>query len=407
MAEFLVKIADDRGHMLEQVESATTATEVRDRLAMQGYLVYEVKQRGVLSGGVPLRRRRKVKQEQFLIFNSQFLTLIRAGLPILTALELLSKQQKNPFFKSSLEDVRRRVKAGESLSHAFDEQHIASRIYSTTLLAGERSGNLEETLKRYIDFERVSLSFKKRLKASLVYPALLVGAMVILLSVLIFYVVPQFATLYSNLGAELPAVTQSLLAFGKNAQTALPLIVLVIAAIIFGFLSWQSSEAGGAAIDRLRMRLPLFGPIWVKYQIGMVSRTLSTLLSGGLPLVSAIETAAASVESKALSQALQEAGVKVREGRPLATSLEETQMFPELAIGMVEVGESTGALPQMLNSVAEFYEEDVQTALSAALSIIEPVILIIMGGVVATVLIALYLPIFNLGAAAAGGSGAR
>lgn len=407
MADFLVKIADDRGHMLEQVESAATATEVRDRLAMQGYLVYEVKPRGVLSGGVPLRRRRKVNQEQFLIFNAQFLTLIRAGLPILTSLELLSKQQKNPFFKAALEDVRRRVKSGESLSHAFDEQHIASRIYSTTLLAGERSGNLEETLKRYIDFERVSLSFKKRLKASLVYPALLVGAMVILLSVLIFYVVPQFATLYSNLGAELPAVTQSLLAFGKNAQTALPLIILVIAALIFGYLSWQSSEAGGAAVDRLRMRLPLFGPIWVKYQIGMVSRTLSTLLSGGLPLVSAIETAAASVESKALSEALQEAGVKVREGRPLSMSLEETRMFPELAIGMVEVGESTGALPQMLNSVAEFYEEDVQTALAAALSIIEPVILIIMGGVVATVLIALYLPIFNLGAAAAGGAGAR
>jgi type IV pilus assembly protein PilC len=406
MAEFLVKIADDRGHMLEQVESAATATEVRDRLAMQGYLVYEVKPRSVLSGGVSLRPRRKVKQEQFLIFNAQFLTLIRAGLPILTALELLSKQQKNAFFKAALEDVRRRVKSGESLSHAFDEQHIASRIYSTTLLAGERSGNLEETLKRYIDFERVSLSFKKRLKASLVYPALLVGAMVILLSVLIFYVVPQFATLYENLGAELPGVTQSLLAFGRNAQTALPLIILVLAALIFGYLSWRNSEAGGAAIDRLRMRLPLWGPIWVKYQIGMVSRTLSTLLSGGLPLVNAIETAASSVESKALSQALQEAGVKVREGRPLAKSLEDTQMFPELAIGMVEVGESTGALPQMLNSVAEFYEEDVQTALSAALSIIEPVILIFMGGVVATVLIALYLPIFNLGAAAASG-GAR
>jgi type IV pilus assembly protein PilC len=227
--------------------------------------------------------------------------------------------------------------------------------------------------------------------------------MVILLSVLMFYVVPQFATLYSNIGAELPGITQSLLAFGTNARTALPLLILVIAAIVFGYLSWRNTASGGATIDRLRMRLPLFGPIWIKYQIGMVSRTLSTLLSGGLPLVSSLETAAASVESRGLSLALQEAGVKVREGRPLAGSLEETQMFPELAIGMVEVGESTGALPQMLNSVAEFYEEDVQTALAAALSIIEPVILIIMGVVVATVLIALYLPIFNLGAAAAGG----
>ena len=402
MAEFLVKIADERGHMTQQVESATTATEVRDRLAMQGYLVYDVRPRGLFAGGANLPRRRKVKQEQFVIFNSQFLTLIRAGLPILTSLELLSKQQKNETLKAALEDVRRRVKSGESLSHAFDEQHIASRIYSTTLLAGEKSGNLEETLGRYIAFERMSISFKKRLKAALVYPALLVTAMFGLLSVLIFYVVPQFASLYNDLHAELPAMTQMLLSFGTTAKTSLPILLLVLAAIVFTFLSWRNTEAGRDSIDRARRALPLLGGIYLKYQIAMIARTLSTLLSGGLPLVNALETAGLSMDSPTLARALREAGVKVREGRPLARSLEETGVFPELAIGMVEVGESTGALPQMLTSVSEFYEEDVETALAASLSLIEPIILIIMGLVVGTVLISLYLPIFSLGAQAAG-----
>jgi type IV pilus assembly protein PilC len=404
MAEFLVKIADERGRMLEQVERATTATEVRDRLAMQGFLVYEVKPRGVF-GNVAMPRRKKVKQEQFVIFNSQFLTLIRAGLPILTSLELLARQQKNETLRHALEDVRRRVKAGESLSHAFDEQHIANKIYSTTILAGEKSGNLEETLGRYIAFERVSMSFKKRLKAALVYPALLVTAMIGLLSVLIFFVVPKFADLYNSLGAELPTLTTLLLSFGTTAQTSLPILVLVLAALIFGFLSWRSTEAGSATLDSIRRRIPLLGGIYVKYQIAMISRTLSTLLSGGLPLVNALETAAGSMESPSLRFALAEAGTKVREGRPLARSLEETGVFPELAIGMIEVGESTGALPQMLTSVSEFYEEDVETALAASLSLIEPIILIFMGIVVATVLIALYLPIFSLGAQAAAGRG--
>lgn len=402
MAEFLVKIADERGHMTQQVESASTANEVRDRLAMQGYLVYEVRPRSMFAGGANLPRRRKVKQEQFVIFNAQFLTLIRAGLPILTSLELLSKQQKNETLKAALEDVRRRVKSGESLSHAFDEQHIASRIYSTTLLAGEKSGNLEETLGRYIAFERMSITFKKRLKAALVYPALLVIAMCGLLSVLIFYVVPQFASLYADLGAELPSLTQLLLSFGTTAKTSLPVLLLVMAAVVFAFLSWRNTDTGRDTLDRVRRGLPLLGGIYLKYQIALIARTLSTLLSGGLPLVNALETAGLSMDSPSLARALREAGVKVREGRPLARSLEETGVFPELAIGMVEVGESTGALPQMLTSVSEFYEEDVETALAASLSLIEPIILIIMGVVVGTVLVALYLPIFSLGAQAAG-----
>jgi type IV pilus assembly protein PilC len=399
MAEFLVKMADERGRVLQQVENARTAAEIRERFSLQGFLVYEVQPRGLLAGA-DFRRRRKIKIDDFVIFNQQFLTLIKAGLPILTALELLGKQQRNDYFRGVLEDIRRRVKAGESLSGAFEAQQVANRIYTTTLLAGERSGNLEEVLQRYITFQRLAIAFRKKFLASLIYPALLISAMFVLLGVLVLYVVPQFGKLYSELGSELPPLTQFMLALGQNAQQYALSLLGVLAAAAFLFWRWRQSEHGAAAFDRFRLSLPLFGGIWLKYQMAMFSRMMSTLLQGGLPLVSALETAGASIESRAISNAVIASSTRVREGRSLAQSLGETKVIPELAIGMIEVGESTGALPQMLTSVAEFYEEDVETALQAALSLIEPFILIIMGLVVAVVLISLYLPIFNLAAAA-------
>lgn len=397
MAEFLVTMADDRGHVIQQIESGNTAEELRDRFAVQGFLVYDVKPRGILMGA-SFGGGKRVKLEQFVIFNQQFLTLIHAGLPILTALELLTKQQQDAGFRSALEDVRKRVKAGQALSQAFAEQHIATKLYTTTLLAGERSGNLEETLGRWIAFQRVAISFRKKLLASLVYPALLICAMVALLAVLVLFVVPKFADMYKEINAPLPALTEILLNFGQHAQTyALP-AGIVLAAILVGLWQWGRTDAGGRAFERLRLALPVIGPITLKYQVAMFARMLSTLLAAGLPLVSSLETAGLSMGSRAIASSVQHAVRRVLEGQTLAHSLEETRMFPQLAIGMVEVGESTGALPAMLNSVAEFYEEDVQTALAAALALIEPLILIFMGLIVGTVLISLYLPIFSLGA---------
>src|SRR5882724_332262 len=226
MAEFVVKMADERGRMLQQIETGHTASELRERFALQGFLVYDVRPRGLLSGGEVSVTKRRVKLDQFVIFNSQFVTLIRAGLPIPTALELLAKQQKNAYFRGVLEDVRLRVKGGEALSQAFEAQNIASKIYTTTLLAGEKSGNLEEVLNRYIAFQRVSMTFRKKLAASLIYPALLVSGMTVLFGVLVLFVVPRFAQLYEELHAQLPPITAFLLEFGKNVQTYLPLIMV-------------------------------------------------------------------------------------------------------------------------------------------------------------------------------------
>jgi type IV pilus assembly protein PilC len=398
MNEFVVRLADERGRVLEQTHMASTAEELRARFTQAGYYVYSVKTRGTLAGS-----RKKVKLETFLVFNQQFLTLIKAGLPILGSLDLLGRRQKVLHFRAQLEDVAARVKTGESISQAFEAQGGFPLVYTTTLLAGERSGNLEEVLQRYLDFQRVSLTFRKKLKASLIYPALLIVMVTGLFIFLITFVVPRFAQLYEQLDTQLPAMTVLLMDVGHNAQHYGIYFGVAMIGLGYLFYRWAKTDSGAALIDRVRIGIPVFGDVWLKYQVGLFSRTLATLLTGGLPLVPSLETAARSIDSRQVANAVFRSVDTVREGKGLSQSLEQTKAFPELAIEMIEVGESTGALPQMLNSVAEFFEEDVQTNLTAAMSLIEPMILVVMGVVVVTILIALYYPIFSLGASGMGG----
>jgi len=399
MAEFLVKVATEQGHLVQQVEHGYSESEVRDRFIQQGYLVYWVKPRGLLTaGGVALGRRSKLRQGAFLIFNQQFLTLVKAGLPILTSLDLLIKRQRDKFLLQLLENVRDRVKGGESLSEAFAAQHVFPKMYTTTLMAGEKSGNLEEVLARYISYQRMVQTFRKKLAVSMVYPALLISVVTVMLIFLITYVVPKFADLFSNMGAQLPAITVFMLAVGLNAQKYAWIVILVLLVAAILLWQWKQSDRGAERIDQFLFSLPLVGEIRLKYQVANFSRILGTLLQGGLPLVSALETAGASMSSRQMLNGILTATERVREGQSLARSLETEKIFPDLAVEMVEVGESTGALPAMLNSVAEFFEEDVQTAMGAAMALIEPVILIVMAVFVGGVLISLYLPIFTLGA---------
>jgi type IV pilus assembly protein PilC len=401
MAEFVIKLADERGRVQEQVQTAATADELRTRFTHAGYHVFSVRARGGLGGF----SRRKVKLEPFLIFNQQFLTLIRAGLPILGSLQMLSKIQKNVNFSAQLEDVTTRVKPGESLSAAFEAQTGFPVMYITTLLAGERSGNLQEVLERYVSFQKVSLTFRKKLVASLIYPAVLLTLVIGLMIFLITVVVPQFSVLYDQMGSKLPAMTVGLMTFGKWMQHNILWVLLGGLALGAGFLRFSTTDRGKDFIDGFRIGLPVFGKIWLKYQVALFSRTLSTLLTGGLPLVPSLETAARSISSRKVSKAVHSSIVTVREGKSLAESLSNTGVFPDLSAEMITVGEQTGALPAMLNSVAEFFEEDVATALTAALALIEPAILIVMGVVVVFILISLYLPIFSLGQAGANGGG--
>ncbi len=398
MAEFLVKVADEQGHLKQHVEHGYSEAEVHDRFTQQGYLVYWVKPRSLLSsGGMPMRRSR-LKPATFLIFNQQFLTLMKAGLPILTSLDLLIKRQRDKFLLQLLENVRERVKGGELLSDAFAAQRVFPKIYTTTLLAGEKSGNMEEVLSRYISYQRVVQTFRKKLAVSLVYPVLLISVVTVMMIFLVTYVVPKFADLFNNLGAQLPTITVFMLAVGLNAQKYAWAIALVLVIAIPLFWRWKQSDRGAEQFDRFLLSLPLLGEIRLKYQVANFSRILSTLLQGGLPLVPAMQTAGASMSSRQILNGILNATERVKEGQSLAKSLETEKIFPDLAVEMLEVGESTGALPAMLASVAEFYEEDVQTALGAAMALIEPMILIVMAVFVGGILISLYLPIFTLGA---------
>src|SRR5437660_5976345 len=396
MAEFLVKVADERGRLTQQVENGYSEAEVRERFAQQGFLVYWVKPKGVLTGG-KIGRRKRVRPSTFLVFNQQLLTLLKAGLPVLGSLDLLIKRQRDSYFRSLLQNVRERVKGGELLSEAFSAQNVFPKIYTTTLMAGEKSGNLDEVLGRYISFQRLALTFKKKLAVSLVYPTLLVSVVLVMLVFLVTYVVPEFAKLFENLNAQLPAITILMLAVGTNAQRYAPFVAVGLVLLFLFVWRWKNTDKGAERIDGAVLKLPLLGGIWLKYQVANFSRMLSTLLAGGLPLVPSLETAGASMSSRRILNGIVETAARVREGQTLSGSLEQQKMFPDLSVEMIEVGESTGALPAMLNSVAEFYEEDVQTALGAAMALIEPVILIVMAVVVGGILISLYLPIFTLG----------
>jgi type IV pilus assembly protein PilC len=397
MAEFLLKYADSRGQIHQQVAEAASEQELRERLTEQGYLVYWVRPRAsveTLTRG--FRRPKRINLEKFLIFNQQFVTLIRAGLPILKALDLLSGRTTDPKLGRWIQAVRDEVRNGALLSEAFRRQGVFPPVYISSILAGEKSGSLTEVLDRYISYQKLALAVRKKLLVSLIYPSFLVFLVCCLVVFLVTYVVPNFAQLYESMQAELPRITQILIAVGTTARAYVVAGFLALVAAILAFRLWAARESSKETLDRLKLRLPLAGEIWIKYQVAQLARVLSTLLTGGIPLVQAMQTAAESLGSSLLRKALASAEKLVREGQPLSAALRSTTLFPELATDMIEVGESTGALPAMLNSVAEFYEDDVSTSLTAALSLIEPAIMIGMGVFVAFVLVALYLPIFSL-----------
>lgn len=397
MPDWVLKYADARGEIKQQVAEAASERELRERFSQQGFLIYSIKPAGAVQAlRVGRGRKKKLNLDKFLIFNQQFVTLIKAGLPILKGLDLLADRLTDPKLGQHIVAVRDEVKNGTLLSEAFGRQGVFPPIYVSSVLAGEKSGSLAETLERYITYTKLALSIRKKVLVSLLYPAVLIFLVICLIVFLVTYVVPSFAELYSGMQATLPAMTQILIAIGTTARNYVVLGFLALAGVIVGIRLWLQTEAGQEQGDRIKMRIPIFGDIWTKYQVAQFSRVLSTLLVGGIPLVQALETAGESLGSKLLKGMLLKVRQSVREGQPLSGSLKNTGVFPGLAIDMIEVGESTGALPAMLNSVAEFYEEDVGTQMTAVLALIEPAIMIFMGIFVAFVLISLYLPIFSL-----------
>jgi type IV pilus assembly protein PilC len=396
--EWTLKYADARGEMHQQVAEGASERELRDKLTQQGFLVYSIKPRTEAGGfvGSIAPRGKKINLEKFLIFNQQFVTLIRAGLPILKSLDLLAERLTDPKLSRHVKGVRDEVRSGAMLSDAFSRQGVFPAIYVTSVLAGERSGSLPEVLERFITYQRLALSVRKKLLVSLMYPAVLVVLALSLITFLVTYVVPNFAVLYQTMQAQLPAPTQFLIALGTTARSY---VVAGFAAVIVGIIAfrwWSRTESGRETVDRILLKVPFVGEVWLKYQVAQFARVLGTLLVGGIPLMQALDTASDSLGTRVLKRVLEQASKLVREGQSLSQSLRSTKMFPSLSLDMIEVGESTGALPAMLTSVAEFYEDDVSTRVTASLTLIEPAIMICMGVFIGFVLISLYLPIFSL-----------
>src|SRR5580704_13346053 len=397
MGEFVCRVADANGRVFSHVEAAGSLAEARQKLVERGLFVYSVDPRSTLLGALSRRRsERQIGGSDFLILNQQFNTLIKAGLPILRALDLLADRASSPKLRPVISQIRDRVREGKSLSESVAEAAVFSKVYSTAILAGEKSGNLSGVLDYYIAYQKVSTGVRKKILATLMYPALLVIVSVVIVSYLVTAVIPKFALLYRDLHVDLPGPTQLLIALTVDYRYVFLGAAVAFVLLIVGIYFWSRTEDGGVAIDRLKFRVPVVGDTLLKFQVAQFSRTLATLLTGGTPLVAGLQTASDAISSKLVRGTVGQATQMVREGESLHGALAETGVMPMLALDMIEVGESSGALAPMLNSVAEFYEDEVNLKLGAMVALIEPIMLIFMGILVAFILISLYLPIFSL-----------
>ncbi len=397
MTDFVCKVGDASGRVYQQVEAAQSEAEARQKLSERGFFVFSVRRHfDLLSRLSQSSSTRKIPPHDFLVFNQQFSTLIKAGLPILKALDLLADRTGAPKLRPILGEVRQRVREGALLSEALAAQGSFPSVYVTAVTAGERSGNLTGVIDQYISYLRVSTGFRSRLLTALIYPVVLVVVAFLLITYVVTFARPRFGDIYHELGIPLPAITTALLAIAVPLRTYfLAIIAVGLVAAVFVFV-WTRSDRGAIAIDRLKPSVPLLGDVWLKAEIAQFARTLSTLLTGGTPLVPALNTSASAIGSRLIATGVEGASARVREGQSLHLSLAQTKLIPELALEMIEVGEASGALAPMLISIAEFYEEEVSTRLERTLTWVPIVILGVMAVVVMFILLALYLPLFSL-----------
>jgi type IV pilus assembly protein PilC len=395
--EFNCKYAKASGEVVSSVVVGQNIDEVRHHLQEQGLLPINIRPRGWFRSGKAQKRRQAIKPEDFVLFNQQFVALIRAGLPILRSLDLLKGQIRNPLLREHIINVRDRVFSGALLSEALRAQGVFPTVYVASIFAGERSGNLVEVINRYVQYERTILSVRKRFINSLIYPTFLIVLSIVMVGVIMTYVIPKFAQLYADLNTPLPFTTRLLILTSAAIKDHLTLLLPLLVGIFVAVRIWIGTGHGRHWLDELKLSAPVVGKLWTMFSMAQLSRTLATLLQGGIPLVGALEVARDASGNRVIGDSIRRAITQVREGKSLSDSLELTGHFPDLALEMIRVGEQTGSLPDMLNHVSDFYDEDVNLRSTALLSWVEPVILLFVAGFVALVLISLYMPIFSIG----------
>jgi type IV pilus assembly protein PilC len=396
--EFVCKLGTEAGVVTSQTEQATSERELRQRLASEGYYIFSIRPQAGLGSRVLRFRRAKISADDFLIFNQQFLTLSKSGLPLQKSLDLLVMQTRADELRGALEAVTREVRAGKLLSEAFESVGKFPKIYAATLRAGERSGNLDKILSQYLSYQKTTRGFRKKFLSALIYPAFLVCFLIGLISFVVTFIVPRFALLYADLGVTLPPMTEFVIGFSRAANRWLVLILAGLGIVVFASRAALRSPRTRLALDRLKLRLPVAGKLLLKFSVAEFARTLSTLLQGGLPIVPALETTKDSVTSPLLAECIRDAQREVTAGHTLSSGLRRSGFFPSIALDMVEVGESTGALPTMLESLAEFFEEDVNIDLGTLVALIDPLMIAAIAIFVAFILVAFYLPLFSLAA---------
>lgn len=398
MAQFVCRMALPTGEIVERTITADSEAALRRELEDKDMLLLETRRANPVFAAVSdaLSVRPSVNAREFLFFNQEFSALLKAGLPILASLDILIDRRKNQVFKKTLVDIRERVKSGEALSDAFAAQGtMFPKLYAASLASGERSGELPNVLRRYIAYSRSIMAIQKKVVGALIYPAILVCASIVIIVIMIFYVIPSFASLFKDLGTTLPWTTQFLVDGSTFLKSEWKIIVALVVGAVVSFAVWKRSPAGRIGFDRLKLRIPLIGGVIRDYAQNRFTRTLSTLLSGGIPLVTSLELGARAVGNNLLERDLMGATVKVREGQALWESLEHTGHISEMAIEMIKVGESTGALVEMLDNASEFSEEEIDYRLSKMVTMIEPAMLIFMALVVTTMILAIYMPLFQ------------
>ena len=397
--EFRCRLGTEGGRIIEEIHVSESEAVLRQELEAKGFYVLSLKPPGLLRGaGASFQRSSRVKTREFLVFNQELATLLQAGLPLVQSLDILREKVEEGALKVLLDDVHTRVQAGAALSEAFEAQgEVVSGVYTASLLAGEKSGGLEEVLRRYVAYVKVIAELKRKSMSALVYPAVLLGLSLVVVAIIVLRVVPEFEGFYLGFGAELPLVTRFIVRSSDLLRGHLWLLLVGSGVVISSGWYWVSRPGRQVLLDRWLLGVPAVGVIAERFATSQLARTLAILLGGGIPLVNAIEVAAKALGNRYYANQLVLVERRVREGQAFAGALAEHKVFPAVAIKMVEVGESTGALREMLSSVADFFDEEIDTQLGRFITLIEPVLLVVMGIIIASLLIALYLPLLQLG----------
>jgi len=402
--EFRCRLASPNGEIVEGVYIAENEIRLRHELEEKGLFVLSLQPKNAIAGvSFHLPQRKGIATREFLVFNQELATLLKAGMPLVQSLDLLKRRVTSPAFRRVLDDIHEKVRSGTALSDAFDaHRELFPSVYVASLLAGERSGNLDAMLRRYVEYTKIIATVKRKTVSALVYPAILVSLAVILVTIIVLKVVPAFSDFYASFGAELPLVTRIIVAVSDILRSQFLLVMAVLIGSVVLFVVWLRRPGQKARFDHLLLGLPMLGSVAKKFSTSQMARTLATLLGGGLPLVNSLDIAAKSVGNQYMAKQLIVVSGRVREGESFAAALEARHVFPEVAVKMAEVGESTGALQEMLNTVADFYDEEIATTMDRFVTLVEPILLVVMGIVIAGLLLALYMPLFQLSSVLAG-----